>query len=64
MHIKMSVIDGKTATPGSYHHTQSASRDNDEVMAVITQPETVERCQAEFERRRNSNHFRPAQISY
>ncbi len=50
MHIKMSVIDGKTATLGSYSYTQSASRDNDEAMAVIIQPETGERCQAEFER--------------
>ena len=64
MHIKMSIIDGKAAMLGSYNYTQSASRDNDEVLVVITQPETVQRCRSEFERMWCSPDFIAAQMSY
>ena len=64
MHLKMSVIDGKTATLGSYNYTLSASRDNDEVLMVVTQPATVDRCLDEFNRMWNSAEFTAAVMSY
>jgi phosphatidylserine/phosphatidylglycerophosphate/cardiolipin synthase-like enzyme len=64
MHLKMSVIDGRTATLGSYNYTQSASRDNDEVLLVSTQTATVERCRDEFQRMWGSVEFSGAKMSY
>jgi phosphatidylserine/phosphatidylglycerophosphate/cardiolipin synthase-like enzyme len=64
MHLKMSVVDGKTAALGSYNYTQSASRDNDEVLMVITQTAAVERCRDEFNRMWNSTEFTAAAMSY
>ncbi|KHO63263.1 phospholipase D [Thermoanaerobacter sp. YS13] len=50
MHLKMTVIDGKTATTGSYNYTRAASKENDEMFVVITDPNFVEACQTEFDR--------------
>ncbi|MGA2367482.1 MAG: phospholipase D-like domain-containing protein [Dehalococcoidia bacterium] len=64
MHLKMSVIDGKTATIGSYNYTLSASQQNDEVMAVVTQPAFVKSCQDEFNRLWDSPGLTNAKASY
>jgi phosphatidylserine/phosphatidylglycerophosphate/cardiolipin synthase-like enzyme len=64
MHLKMSVVDGKTAAIGSYNYTQSASRDNDEVLMVVTQAAAVERCRNEFARMWNSTEFIAAMMAY
>jgi phosphatidylserine/phosphatidylglycerophosphate/cardiolipin synthase-like enzyme len=64
MHLKMSVIDGKTATIGSYNYTLSASQQNDEVMAVVTQPAFVKSCQDEFNRLWDSPGLTDAKSSY
>jgi phosphatidylserine/phosphatidylglycerophosphate/cardiolipin synthase-like enzyme len=64
MHLKMSVIDGKTATIGSYNYTLSASQQNDEVMAVVTQPAFVKSCQDEFNRLWDSPGLTDAKASY
>jgi phosphatidylserine/phosphatidylglycerophosphate/cardiolipin synthase-like enzyme len=64
MHLKMSVIDGKTATIGSYNYTQSASQQNDEVMTVVTQPAFVKSCQDEFNRLWDSPGLTNAKESY
>ncbi|MGD0354290.1 MAG: phospholipase D-like domain-containing protein [Dehalococcoidia bacterium] len=64
MHLKMSVIDGKIATIGSYNYTQSASQQNDEVMAVVTQPAFVKSCQDEFNRLWDSPGLTDAKESY
>jgi phosphatidylserine/phosphatidylglycerophosphate/cardiolipin synthase-like enzyme len=50
MHLKMTVIDGKIATAGSYNYTKAASEENDEMFVVITDPDFVKACQTEFER--------------
>lgn len=64
MHLKMSVIDGKTATIGSYNYSLSASQQNDEVMAVVTQPAFVKSCQDEFNRLWDSPGLTDAKASY
>lgn len=48
MHLKMSVIDGQTATTGSYNYTNSASERNDEMFVVSQDPAFVKACQDEF----------------
>lgn len=50
MHLKMTIIDGKTATTGSYNYTKAASEENDEMFVVITDSAFVKTCQTEFER--------------
>ena len=64
MHLKMSVIDGRTATIGSYNYTLSASQQNDEVMVVITQAAAVQSCQDEFNRLWDSPGLMDAKASY
>jgi len=64
MHLKMSVIDGKIATIGSYNYTLSASQQNDEIMAVVTQPAFVKSCQDEFNRLWDSPGLTDAKSSY
>ncbi|RDV80753.1 phospholipase D family protein [Ammonifex thiophilus] len=50
MHLKMTVIDGKVATTGSYNYTKAASEKNDEMFVVVKDPGFVKSCQAEFDR--------------
>jgi phosphatidylserine/phosphatidylglycerophosphate/cardiolipin synthase-like enzyme len=50
MHLKMSIIDGKIATTGSFNYSSAASTDNDEMLVVIQDPNFVSRCQSEFDR--------------
>lgn len=35
MHLKISIIDGKTVTGGSYNYTDSATRNNDENLIIM-----------------------------
>ncbi len=64
MHLKMSLIDARTVTLGSYNYTMSASQQNDEVMAVVTQPDAVKSCQDEFNRLWDSPGLTDAKASY
>lgn len=50
MHLKMSVIDGRLATTGSYNYTLAANQTNDEMFVIITEPNFVRKCQDEFDR--------------
>ena len=50
MHLKMSIIDGRLATTGSYNYTRSASERNDEMFVVSTDVNFVRACQKEFDR--------------
>jgi phosphatidylserine/phosphatidylglycerophosphate/cardiolipin synthase-like enzyme len=50
MHLKMSIIDRKAVTTGSYNYSNSASNSNDEVMMVIRDAAVVKECLAEFDR--------------
>jgi phosphatidylserine/phosphatidylglycerophosphate/cardiolipin synthase-like enzyme len=50
MHLKMSVIDGKIVTTGSYNYTLAANQTNDEMFVIITEPNFVRKCQDEFDR--------------
>lgn len=49
MHLKMSIIDGRVATTGSYNYTWSASERNDEMLVVSADPSFVKACQTEFD---------------
>ncbi|OAT81201.1 hypothetical protein A6M21_11600 [Desulfotomaculum copahuensis] len=49
MHLKMSIIDGRVATTGSYNYTRSASERNDEMFVVSADPAFVNSCRTEFE---------------
>jgi len=64
MHLKMSIIDGKVATVGSYNYTLSASRDNDEVLVVMRDHAFVDKCRDEFNRMWGSPDFMDARPSY
>lgn len=57
MHLKIAVIDGRTAVLGSYNWTTAADRQNDEVLAVYECQETARAFEAEFERLWSSPDF-------
>jgi len=64
MHLKMSVIDGKIATIGSYNYSKGASESNDEVLMVINELWFAQLCQAEFDRLWSSPQFTDLGMSY
>jgi len=64
MHLKMSIIDGKVATIGSYNYSKGASEDNDEVLMVVNETWFAGLCQAEFDRLWNSDKFTDLGMSY
>ena len=41
MHLKLSIIDDKTALGGSYNYTESATKNNDENLIVMRMPNIV-----------------------
>lgn len=49
MHIKMSILDKKIVTLGSFNYTGRATTKNDEVEAVIDDPGVVSACQNKFD---------------
>lgn len=64
MHLKMSVVDGKVATIGSYNYSKGASEDNDEVLMVINEVWFAQICQSEFNRLWESPQFVDLGMSY
>lgn len=48
MHLKMSIIDGRVATTGSYNYSKDASTRNDEVLLVLRDPTMAKAWEAEF----------------
>jgi phosphatidylserine/phosphatidylglycerophosphate/cardiolipin synthase-like enzyme len=64
MHLKMSIIDGRVATTGSYNYSAGATKSNDEMLVVISEPSFVVRCSTEFERLWTGSGFKDAQLSY
>lgn len=55
MHLKLSIIDGKIATTGSYNYTNSASKRNDEMLVVSKDLTFTKTCQQEFDQMWNDN---------
>ncbi len=49
MHIKMSIVDKKIGTTGSFNYSKSASETNDEILMVIQNAEVAKNFSAEFE---------------
>jgi phosphatidylserine/phosphatidylglycerophosphate/cardiolipin synthase-like enzyme len=50
MHLKMSIIDNKIATTGSYNYSKGATEDNDEMLVVINDVGFAQKCTGEFSR--------------
>jgi phosphatidylserine/phosphatidylglycerophosphate/cardiolipin synthase-like enzyme len=50
MHLKMSVVDDKIATVGSYNYSLAASQTNDDMLVIITEPLFAKKCADEFDR--------------
>lgn len=48
MHLKLSVIDDKTACGGSYNYTENATKENDENLIVMRDPNIVSDYVNEF----------------
>ncbi|AZN43876.1 phospholipase D-like domain-containing protein [Paenibacillus albus] len=49
MHLKMTIVDGKTATTGSFNYSKSASTDNDEVLMVLRSAEIAQSFARQFQ---------------
>ncbi|SEM64132.1 phospholipase D-like domain-containing protein [Paenibacillus sp. OV219] len=49
MHLKMTIVDGKTATTGSFNYSKSASTDNDEVLMVLRSAEVAQSFARQFQ---------------
>ena len=64
MHLKISIIDSRIATTGSYNYSAGATKDNDEVLVVISELGFVLRCSSEFEKLWYGSGFKDAQLSY
>lgn len=62
MHLKLSIIDGRWSTLGSYNYSVAASERNDEVFAVIDDPIIAAGCDREFVKLWDK--FEPARMSY
>lgn len=48
MHLKLSIIDNKTALGGSYNYSEQATRNNDENLIVMRQSDIVGKYSDEF----------------
>jgi phosphatidylserine/phosphatidylglycerophosphate/cardiolipin synthase-like enzyme len=55
MHLKMSIIDNKIATTGSYNYSKGATDDNDEMLVVINDVNFSQKCTDEFNRMWNDS---------
>lgn len=64
MHLKISIIDNKVLTTGSFNYSKNAQENNDEVLVVIKSSEMVFDFSNEFNRLWNSTGFVNAEISY
>ena len=50
MHLKITIVDKKVATTGSFNYSKSASESNDEILMVIRNAEVAKNFTAEFEK--------------
>lgn len=50
MHLKVSIIDNKIVTTGSYNYTDAATNENDEVMVVLFNTQIAKDFENEFNR--------------
>lgn len=50
MHMKVTIVDDKVATTGSYNYTQNATTENDEVLVIIHNSMDAQQFEKEFER--------------
>jgi len=64
MHLKMSIIDGKVATTGSFNYSANAAENNEEMLVVISEPQFVQRCVDEFNRMWVSTSYTDLMMSY
>ena len=64
MHLKMSIIDGKVATTGSFNYTGNAVENNEEMLVVVSEPQFVQRCADEFQRMWTSSQYVDLTSSY
>jgi phosphatidylserine/phosphatidylglycerophosphate/cardiolipin synthase-like enzyme len=64
MHLKMSIIDGKVATTGSFNYSANAAENNEEMLVVISEPQFVQRCMDEFHRMWVSTAYTNLTMSY
>ena len=64
MHLKMSIIDGKVATTGSFNYSANAAENNEEMLVVISEPQFVQRCMDEFHRMWVSSNYVNLTSSY
>lgn len=64
MHLKMSIIDGKAATTGSFNYSANAAENNEEMLVVISEPQFVQRCMDEFHRMWVSTAYIDLTMSY
>jgi len=64
MHLKVSIIDNKILTTGSFNYSKNAQENNDEVLVVIKSSEMVFDFSKEFNRLWNSTGFVDAEMSY
>jgi len=55
MHLKVSIVDGKTVTTGSFNYTTAATVYNDEVLVIIHNLQIAGAWEGEFERMWNDN---------
>lgn len=54
MHLKVTIVDGKVATTGSFNYTKAAENTNDEVFVVLRDETAAKDFEAEFETMWNS----------
>ena len=64
MHLKMSIVDGKVATTGSFNYSANAAENNEEMLVVISEPQFVQRCVDEFNRMWVSTSYTDLMMSY
>jgi phosphatidylserine/phosphatidylglycerophosphate/cardiolipin synthase-like enzyme len=64
MHLKMSIVDGKVATTGSFNYSANAAENNEEMLVVISEPNFVQRCVDEFNRMWGSSDYTNLTMSY
>ena len=55
MHLKVTIVDGKVATTGSFNYTKSAENTNDEVFVVLRDETAAKDFDTEFEKMWDDN---------
>ena len=55
MHLKVTIIDDKIVTGGSYNYTESATKNNDENLILMKDPQLVNQYNTEYTSMWNNN---------